>query len=370
MTVHNLYIYSLKTGICLVHEKVGSLSVDQNILTSEFSNLDNLSSLIAPFLSGVNNLDEKLKKSDQIGIKSLELDKYRICFENGKYIQLAMVVDYEDDTKIITSVLKFIIKEFETRYDNSLEQMEGISSTNRFNEFNRYCISRIYNEIYKKIKLDFISIFNQYKDYLELDKRLEKIIEEKKIPIDLFFKDKYFRFTQMWDDGIFEMRNSLIGKNDLYDYFPDARIDVLKIDEKIKVNDEWFNPYIRNIWDRKYNYYELSRRLMERFSLIVKLQAKYRLGKKILYSFSEIYHMYEKSLPDIDHKALVRKIIDEADIPKDDKKALYSKITNNNITPKLLGNLKGMKKCVRLLEKYLNNYDILPIKALMELTEK
>ena len=106
MAVHNLYLYDKTTGICLMHEKVGSLSLDENIMTSHLTNLGNMAQIVTAFFSGANKFGEELSKSDQIGIKNMCMGDYEIYFEKGNYIQSAAVVDPEDDPDAVTKALR------------------------------------------------------------------------------------------------------------------------------------------------------------------------------------------------------------------------------------------------------------------------
>ena len=149
MVVHNLYLLD-KDGISLVDVTVGSLKIEPNLASGYFM-------AIIKFI-------KELVKSDEEVITDMGMRNNRLYFVYEPPLVGVIAVDSNDDKEEVTSVMKYILQEFQRKYDLKNWDYDAYP----FRKFSNHMKSKIeqyYNEIMDKIFYEAFKIYSKYKKY-------------------------------------------------------------------------------------------------------------------------------------------------------------------------------------------------------------
>lgn len=335
--------------------------MDEDILTSQLTNIDDIAKLITPFLSGVDRLGEELTRSDNVGIKRMLIGNYDVYFEKGGHVQAALVVDPSDESELVSSALETIIDEFETQFSKTLGKWNG--AVDNFKNFRKYTNARINRAIKDEIVTKLVKIFRKNLELRNLDHELGGILSRRGIPVEIFFQEKDYSFDKMWDKWIDEMRHHFGQQPDIDLKFPDVHISQLeKINQSYHIKNTWSNPIIQQIWSGDHEFKNLAHEIIEPFDSIVEQLSKTLLSDKIIQTFSRVFNMYKKSFSDMNHLDIIRNVVIYSRLATEDAEDLYFAIAENQgQIPGFLITLEGARETISMLEKYVFSYDEAPL---------
>ena len=96
MVIHNVWVFTKKSGTSLCHKKYGSVEVDESIFSG--------------FLSSINTLAEA--EFDQKGIESIHMGNYKFMYESFADVVFTVAADPTDTDTQLKNCLKNMRKEF------------------------------------------------------------------------------------------------------------------------------------------------------------------------------------------------------------------------------------------------------------------
>ena len=108
--LHNVYLISNFTGICLIHRKYGTIEFNQD--------------LVSGFLTALKDFSVEFSKgSGELKIIDMQIFYLLLVFKEG--ILCTAAADKNDDAKITHKILSGIIDKFLERYGNLMESWSG-----------------------------------------------------------------------------------------------------------------------------------------------------------------------------------------------------------------------------------------------------
>jgi len=139
MVIHNVWVFTKKSGTSLYHKKYGSVEVDE--------------SLFSGFLSSINTLAES--EFDQKGVESIKMGDYKFIYEHFSGVLFTVAVDPDDSEDEIREMLinarkRFFFQFSETPWDKYLKELSQSGEVEHFNNFQNTLDEVI--EEYKKKK--------------------------------------------------------------------------------------------------------------------------------------------------------------------------------------------------------------------------
>jgi len=155
--LHNVYLISNFTGICLIHRKYGTIEFNQD--------------LVSGFLTALKDFSVEFSKgSGELKIIDMQIFYLLLVFKEG--ILCTAAADKNDDAKITHKVLSGIIDKFLERYGNLMESWSG--DVRIFKGFENVMDVMLKDGHVAEvpIKIPILKIFE--KDYLKSQKVIEK----------------------------------------------------------------------------------------------------------------------------------------------------------------------------------------------------
>ncbi len=155
--LHNVYLISNFTGICLIHRKYGTIEFNQD--------------LVSGFLTALKDFSVEFSKgSGELKIIDMQIFYLLLVFKEG--ILCTAAADKNDDAKITHKVLSGIIDKFLERYGNLMESWSG--DVRIFKGFENVMDVMLKDGQVAEvpIKIPILKIFE--KDYLKSQKVIEK----------------------------------------------------------------------------------------------------------------------------------------------------------------------------------------------------
>ena len=124
MVIHNIWVFTKKSGTSLYHEKYGSVEVDE--------------SLFSGFLSSINTLAET--EFDQKGVESIIMGDYKFLYEHFCGIIFTVSADPNDSDvelkKLLVKARKRFFEQFaDAPWENYLKDLSK-SPTESSNQHN------------------------------------------------------------------------------------------------------------------------------------------------------------------------------------------------------------------------------------------
>jgi hypothetical protein len=108
--LHNVYLISNLTGICLIHRKYGTIEFNQD--------------LVSGFLTALKDFSVEFSKgSGELKIIDMQIFYLLLVFKEG--ILCTAAADKNDDSKITHKILSDIIDKFLEKYGNLIEDWSG-----------------------------------------------------------------------------------------------------------------------------------------------------------------------------------------------------------------------------------------------------
>ncbi|NHI93776.1 MAG: hypothetical protein EAX96_14915 [Candidatus Lokiarchaeota archaeon] len=173
MVIHNIWIFTKKSGISLCAKKYGSVEVDE--------------SLFSGFLSSINTLAES--EFDQKGVESINMGNYKFMYEGFSGVVFTVAGDPTDSDAELKNFLIDARKEFFEQFspipwENHLKELAKSGNVEHFEDF--------------KFQLDLlVKAFGE---------RRQRELKDKKILIDIYdnliniFFLKIMAFSEVLDD--------------------------------------------------------------------------------------------------------------------------------------------------------------------------
>ncbi len=190
MVVHNLYLLD-KDGISLVDITVGSLKIDPNLASG--------------FFAAILTFIKELMTSDEERITDMGMLNNRLYFvyEPPQLIGV-IAVDPEDDREEVTSVVKYILREFKNKYD--LDNWDH--DIYPFREFSKYMKEKVMG------RLDDLKYSIFYKAYEMYDKYRDfEIAEEWNEQVDRFEQENNPAFMLAAGTVLNSLSSKIMGAN-------------------------------------------------------------------------------------------------------------------------------------------------------------
>ena len=155
--LHNVYLISNYTGICLIHRKYGTIEFNQD--------------LVSGFLTALKDFSVEFSKgSGELKIIDMQIFYLLLVFKEG--ILCTAAADKNDDAKITHKILSDIIDKFLDKYGNLMKDWSG--DVRLFSGFENVMDDMLKNgrvaEI--QIKIPILKIFE--KDFMKSQKFLTK----------------------------------------------------------------------------------------------------------------------------------------------------------------------------------------------------
>jgi len=116
--IHAVVLVKADTGEHLLDRKYGKIDVDGALLSGMISALK---SFIGEIIEG-----EIIKAEEEL--EEIKLKGYRIVFERSSTTYIAVIADYRDDEEEIKNALKKVLKKFEEKYKNIIDNWAGTVS--------------------------------------------------------------------------------------------------------------------------------------------------------------------------------------------------------------------------------------------------
>ncbi|NVM03897.1 MAG: hypothetical protein HWN67_16315 [Candidatus Helarchaeota archaeon] len=165
MGVHNLYLLD-KDGISLIDVTIGNLKLDPNLASGFFS-------AITKFIKELLNTDEEV-------ITDMGMLNIRLYFVYNPPLIGVIAVDPEDNKEEVTSTVKFILKEFQNKY-NLTNWDHDAYPFKQFSKYMKDMIKKHIDKIKYKIFYKAFKIYNKYEKYGikdEWDNMIEEFQQE------------------------------------------------------------------------------------------------------------------------------------------------------------------------------------------------
>jgi len=157
VVLHNVYLISNFTGICLIHRKYGTIEFNQD--------------LVSGFLTALKDFSVEFSKgSGELKIIDMQIFYLLLVFKEG--ILCTAAADKNDDAKITHKILSDIIDKFLDKFGNLMKDWSG--DVRLFKGFENVMDDMLKNghvaEI--QIKIPILKIFE--KDFVKSQKLLSK----------------------------------------------------------------------------------------------------------------------------------------------------------------------------------------------------
>ena len=155
--IHNLYLISNYTGICLIHRKYGSIEFNQD--------------LVSGFLTALKDFSVEFSKgSGELKVIDMQVFYLLLVFKGG--ILCTAAADKNDDAKITYKCLSDVIDRFLEKYRNIMEDWSG--DVRIFKEFEPIIDGILHNGHIAEVplRIPILKIFE--KDFLKSRKALQK----------------------------------------------------------------------------------------------------------------------------------------------------------------------------------------------------
>jgi len=155
--LHNVYLISNFTGICLIHRKYGTIEFNQD--------------LVSGFLTALKDFSVEFSKgSGELKIIDMQIFYLLLVFKEG--ILCTAAADKNDDSKITHKILSDIIDKFLEKYGNLIEDWSG--DVRLFKGFENVMDDMLKNGHIAEIpiKIPILKIYE--KDFIKSQKQLNK----------------------------------------------------------------------------------------------------------------------------------------------------------------------------------------------------
>jgi len=155
--LHNVYLISNYTGICLIHRRYGTIEFNQD--------------LVSGFLTALKDFSVEFSKgSGELKIIDMQIFYLLLVFKEG--ILCTAAADKNDDAKITHKILSGIIDKFTERYGNLMENWSG--DVRIFKGFENVMDVMLKDGHVAEVplKIPILKIFE--KDFLKSQKQIEK----------------------------------------------------------------------------------------------------------------------------------------------------------------------------------------------------
>ncbi|MHA1378280.1 MAG: hypothetical protein ACTSRG_07845 [Candidatus Helarchaeota archaeon] len=192
MVVHNIWVFTKKSGISLYHKKYGSVEVDE--------------SLFSGFLSSINTLAES--EFDQKGVESIKMGDYKFIYDHFCGILFTVAVDPDDPDDEIKELLINARKRFFEQFSEMPwdSYLKNLAKTGQVEHFNNY--QATLDEVIEEYK----------KDKFEENKNKEELLDLYNILINKFFL-KVIAFSDVLDEDfgtpLSKVINDLVKNNEV-----------------------------------------------------------------------------------------------------------------------------------------------------------
>lgn len=154
MVVHNVWVFTKKSGTSLYHKKYGSVDVDE--------------SLFSGFLSSINTLAES--EFDQKGVESIKMGDYKFLYEHFCGVLFTVAADPEDPDEELKGLLVEARKQFFEQFalspwEKYLKDLAKSGQVEHFNAFQN-TLDKVVNEYKlskdkeKTEKTELIELYN------------------------------------------------------------------------------------------------------------------------------------------------------------------------------------------------------------------
>jgi len=155
--LHNVYLISNFTGICLIHRKYGTIEFNQD--------------LVSGFLTALKDFSVEFSKgSGELKIIDMQIFYLLLVFKEG--ILCTAAADKNDDAKITHKILSDIIDKFLEKYGNLMEEWSG--DVRMFKGFENVMDKMLKNGHIAEIPLKIPILKIYEKDYLKSQKLINK----------------------------------------------------------------------------------------------------------------------------------------------------------------------------------------------------
>ncbi len=111
--IHAVVLVKADAGEHLLDRKYGKIDVDGVLLSGMISALKS-------FIGEIVKAEEELEE--------IKLKGYRIVFERSSTAYIAVIADYRDDEEEIKNALRKVLKKFEEKYKNIIDNWAGTVS--------------------------------------------------------------------------------------------------------------------------------------------------------------------------------------------------------------------------------------------------
>ncbi|MHA1383999.1 MAG: hypothetical protein ACTSR3_09640 [Candidatus Helarchaeota archaeon] len=180
MVVHNLYLLD-KDGLSLVDITVGSLKIDPNLASG--------------FFIAILKFIKELLKSDEEVITDMGMLNMRLYFVYYPPLIGVIAVDPEDSKEEVTSVVKYILQEFQKKYDLN-NWNHDVYPFREFSEYMKQKIKNYYEKVRYQIFYKAYQIYDKYKDFgieSEWDEKIE-LLQQSLGPQFMMVTGSYFEY--------------------------------------------------------------------------------------------------------------------------------------------------------------------------------
>ncbi|MHA1263928.1 MAG: hypothetical protein ACTSRS_01715 [Candidatus Helarchaeota archaeon] len=128
--LYDLYIIN-RNGLCLLHQKFGTMEVD--------------SDLVGGFFSAIQQFLQDILPSGESNIKALDRGDFKLLIEHGKETDIfGVAISEREDIEVRRKLIE-ITKEFETRYKDNLLNFNG--DVGQFQSFKNFILSKFPSQL-------------------------------------------------------------------------------------------------------------------------------------------------------------------------------------------------------------------------------
>ena len=133
--LYDLYIIN-RDGLCLLHQKFGTIEVDSDLVSGFFSAIQQFMQDILPSSVGVGNAQS---------IKSLDRGDFKLLIEHGRETDIfGVVISDKEDIDVRRKLIE-ITNEFERTYKDNLLDFDG--NVELFQEFKNFILSKFPSQL-------------------------------------------------------------------------------------------------------------------------------------------------------------------------------------------------------------------------------
>ena len=270
MVIHNVWVFTKKSGISLYHKKYGSVEVDE--------------SLFSGFLSSINTLAES--EFDQKGVESIKMGDYKFIYDHFCGVLFTVAVDPEDSETEIKEMLakareKFFFQFAEEPWEKYLKELAKSGQVEHFDNYQSTLDEVVYE--YKQKKA-------------EETNNKKRLIDFYKLLINKFFL-KVIAFSEVLDEDFQTPLSNVV--NDLV-----KNNAILK---EIKISEDGLS--FESVDSNKIEINELKRFLHEILNGLITTGYNLMGTKPVNKIIGQLGSMVSKKLTDIQNLEICHQIL-------------------------------------------------------------